>query len=172
MPLKIGGGHRLQNYDSSTGRYGCGEKGYTHAYAKSLISYDKYLSDGFDKKTSSAMPNYKSAITSDAKFVDYSLNETHPRGKHKAMVYKKILGFTKENYMLLKEQIHNKITSGKAMLKNMSKNDYGVIEYNYRINVRGPNGKSADIMVKYGIGKKNGKPFMITNYVVTGGKKK
>ena len=99
------------------------------------------------------------------KFIKYSLDETHPFGKHKAIVYKKVLGYTKENYHFLKNQIHQAITTGKAKLANISKNSYGDIKYEYIINVKGTNGNSADVVVVYGINKKNGKPRMITNYV-------
>ncbi|MCP4361322.1 MAG: hypothetical protein GY796_25210 [Chloroflexi bacterium] len=40
-----------------------------------------------------------------AKFTTYALNEHHPKGKHKARVFKAALGYTSENYQLLLNQI-------------------------------------------------------------------
>ena len=111
------------------------------------------------------MPNYKRAITNDDKFVKYSLNEDHQAGKHKAKVYKKVLGYDSHNYSSLKNQIHNSVTSGKATLISIRKNQYDVIEYKYIIDVTGPNGNTAKVVAIYGINKKSSRPYMITNYV-------
>ena len=125
----------------------------------------KYETIMDEKKTSRLMPNYKKAVTSERKFVDYSLNPYHVSGKNKASVYKAALGYTQENYHSLMNQIHNAVTSGKASLISMRKNEAGVIEYNYRIAVKGPNGNIANVIAKYGIRRDSAKPHLITNYV-------
>ncbi len=165
MPVKLGGGRQMQEYDPSNGRYGCGSSGRSHAYVKSELLFANYASIGGDKKTSKIMPNYKKSVTPDEKFIKYSLDKDNPVGKHKAVVYEKVLGFTKENYHSLKNQIHESIVSGKAKLVNISKNTYGDIKYQYIINIKGTNGRTADVVAVYGVNKKNGKPRMITNYV-------
>lgn len=65
----------------------------------------------------------------------------------------------------LKRQIHEAITSGKAKLVNISKNEHGDIKCEYIVNVKGANGNNKDVVALYGISKKSGKPRMITNYV-------
>ena len=165
MPSKIGGGRQMQEYDPSNGRYGCGSVGYSHAYAKSELIYANYASIGDDEKTSKIMPNYRQSVTPDEKFIKYSLDKENAVGKHKAVVYEKVLGFTKNNYFSLKNQIHESIVSGKAKLVTISKNTYGDIKYQYIIKIKGANGNTADVVAVYGINKKNGKPRMITNYV-------
>ena len=35
------------------------------------------------------LPNYENAYIEDSKFLDYLLNEGHPAGKHKAILFKK-----------------------------------------------------------------------------------
>ena len=165
MPAKIGGGNKMEEYDPTNGRY-CGSfNGFTKSYSKAMMLYDSYSEIKSTNKNSKMMPNYKKAITPDEKFVKYSLDETHEKGKHKAIVYKKVLGFTKDNFKLLKNQIHKAITSGTASLISINKNNYGIIEYNYEIRVVGINNKSAIVVAKYGISKTKSKPFMITNYV-------
>ena len=66
---------------------------------------------------------------------------------------------------MLKSQIHQAITSGKAKIVNISKNSHGDIKYQYVINVKGANGNSADVVVAHRINKKSGKPRIITTYV-------
>lgn len=164
MPLKIGGGNHMQEYDPSSGRYSCGTELCSSAYKKSQLLLDSRLI-GAKESTSKIMPNYKNCVTPDEKFLNYSLDETSSTGKHKAIVYKKVLGFAKNNYSLLKNQIHNAISKGSAKLVGISKNCYGVIKYEYIISVIGANGNVANVVAVYGIGEKSTKPVMITNYV-------
>lgn len=131
---------------------------------KSQLLLDNCLI-GVKENASKIIPNYKNCVTPDEKFLNYSLDETSSTGKHKAIVYKKVLGFTKNNYSLLKNQIHNAISRGSAKLVGISKNCYGVIKYEYIISVIGANGNVANVVAVYGIGEKSIKPIMITNYV-------
>ena len=165
MPTKIGGGGKPQEYDPSNGRYGCGVAGHTKSYGKASRVLSIFSSMEGDKKTSKLMPNYKKARTLDDKFLRYSLDETHKDGKHKACLYKKLLGFEKKNFELLKNQIHSSIISGNAVLYKIERNPTGVIKFEYRIHVAGVNGASATVVAVYGIGPKDGKPRMITNYI-------
>lgn len=164
MPFKIGGGHQMEEYDPSTGRYGCGSD-YSKSFYKAQSFCSRYSNDANMSKTSKQMINYKKAITDDKKFTEYSLNENHPTGKDKAKLYKSILGYTKENYHSLKKQIHDKITSGTAPMTKVEKTQYGII-YTFKIKVSGPNGKSAVVLAAYQIDNNSAKPRMITNYVL------
>ena len=110
------------------------------------------------------MPNYRHAITLDEKFYGYALNPEHPLGKNKAIVFKVVLGYGKENYLDLKTQIHQSIVSGKAVLSKISKTDYGV-NYSYIIEIVGLNGKHASVIAIYTVGKSSGKPKFVTCYV-------
>jgi hypothetical protein len=164
MPTKIGGGGQQQEYDSSDGRYGCGYSGFSHSYIISERNVAIFASVKEDKKTSKIMPNYRHAVTSDEKFYGYALNPEHPLGKNKAIVFKAVLGYGRENYLGLKNQIHQSIVSGKAILSKISKTDYGV-NYSYIIEIVGPNGKHASVIAKYQISKSGGKPKFVTCYV-------
>ena len=165
MPTKIGGGHQMQEYDPATGRYSCGSDGFTKSYKVAQGHLASFETIKKERRTSKIMPNYKKAITADDKFVRYSLDPNSQLGKHKARVYKEVLGFTQDNYLDLKSQIHTFITSGKAHLTSMRANDHGVIEYNYQIPIKGANGNTATVVVKYGIAKNKANPWLITNYI-------
>ena len=115
-------------------------------------------------------PYYKKARTLDDKFLKYSLNKEHPVGKHKAIIYEAVLGYTKDNYDSLKTQIHSSITEGRALLASISQNQVGTILFRYEIPVRGPNGNAANIIAVYGLNSHDGKPVLITNYVKRNGR--
>jgi hypothetical protein len=40
------------------------------------------------------LPNHENAVVDIEKFVAYSLNSEHPEGKHKALIFEKVLGIT------------------------------------------------------------------------------
>lgn len=171
MPIKIGGGGKPQEYDPSNGRYGCGAAGYTKSYGRASQILSVFDSIEGDKKTSKLMPNYKKARTLDDKFIKYSLDKEHPVGKHKAIIYEAVLGYTKDNYDSLKTQIHSSIIEGRAVLASISQNKVGTILFKYEIPVRGPNGNAANIIAVYGLNSHDGKPVLITNYVKRNGRK-
>ncbi len=52
------------------------------------------------------LPNYTNAEIAIEKLSEYSLNELHPLGKEKAIVFKSALGITVEHASLLKEAIY------------------------------------------------------------------
>ena len=43
------------------------------------------------------LPNGDTAVIEIAKLTDYCLNQSHPRGKHKARVFESVLGLTAKN---------------------------------------------------------------------------
>ena len=51
------------------------------------------------------LPNYLTAIVDINKLTEYCLNEYHPKGKHKARLFKSVLNITFENAEYLKEII-------------------------------------------------------------------
>lgn len=51
------------------------------------------------------LPNGESAVVDVAKLRDYSLNPDHPKGKHKARVFKEKLGITRDDADRLREKI-------------------------------------------------------------------
>ena len=61
------------------------------------------------------LPNFQSAVIDIEKFSGYILNEMHPRGKHKAKIFKSVLGFVKEDAEELKEIISIKIQDAEAV---------------------------------------------------------
>jgi hypothetical protein len=64
------------------------------------------------------LPNGSRAIVDPAKLSDYCLNVTHPRGKHKARMFRAALGITAQNSDVLNRQLlHAAATSEHAVFR-------------------------------------------------------
>lgn len=55
------------------------------------------------------------------KLTKYALNENHRKGKHKARVFASALGFTRENYQDLLQQIEDKALEAEANIHHTDK---------------------------------------------------
>lgn len=119
---------------------------------------------GRNRNHSKTMPNYDKIIIDDNKFLKYSLDMDSPRGKDKAIAYKRGLGFDKTNYSLLKKQIVEKITSGKYTYVKSFADDYGV-HYTFELPIQGPNGKTKIVVVAFQIDYDKDIPRLVTNYL-------
>jgi hypothetical protein len=63
------------------------------------------MTDKEKKKHPNALPNHESAVIPVEKLVEYCLNPAHPIGKHKAIVFRSVLGFDQSNCHLLKQRV-------------------------------------------------------------------
>jgi len=109
------------------------------------------------------MPNCTNASTPKEKFINYSLDYSNPNAKGKAEAYEKGLGYTKDNAAELIKQIHDFVTGGNKPYE-ISQSEYGT-KYKFRIPVRGPNGKTKNVIAVYQIDKGSSIPRLITNYM-------
>ena len=64
----------------------------------------------------SKLPNAKNAFIDKRKFEAYCLNTEHPRGQHKARVFRAALGLDRENFQVLVEAILENIQRKDAIL--------------------------------------------------------
>jgi hypothetical protein len=51
------------------------------------------------------LPNFQNAVIDEAKLRDYCLNPQHPRGKHKARMFRSALGLTVKDTATLRQMI-------------------------------------------------------------------
>ena len=61
------------------------------------------------------LPNHQSAFIDDSKLVDYCLSESHDIGKHKAVVFKSLLGIAAADYLKLKSAILKGIAANECL---------------------------------------------------------
>ncbi len=76
------------------------------------------------------------------KLTEYALNPEHPRGGHKAKVFKSALGYDKQNYENLKSQIESQVLDSDA--KEGMTDKHGK-RYVVDILIKGYSGKEAMI---------------------------
>ena len=93
-----------------------------------------------------ALPNYQNAVVPRNKLERYSLDLTHRRGKHKAVVFKSALGFVKSDWEILKQRILNDLPYYEA---TPTKEDSWGKRYKVVIPIRGPNGNTANVVVTW-----------------------
>lgn len=62
------------------------------------------------------LPGAEIAIVDDNKLTDYCLNPEHPRGKHKARIFAKVLGITRENVDILQTALKMAASTEEAEL--------------------------------------------------------
>jgi len=74
------------------------------------------------------LPNGEKAVIPEGKLADYCLSPLHPDGKHKAKVFEKALGITKENSFQLQNLVLESAKYGEV--RNEQKNEFGKI---YRV---------------------------------------
>jgi len=76
------------------------------------------------------------------KLTEYALDPDNPVGRHKAYVFERTLGFTKDHYEPLAEQIENMALEGEAVLKRI---DHHGSHYSVDLTVTGLQGQYAVI---------------------------
>jgi filamentous hemagglutinin len=52
------------------------------------------------------------------KLTDYALDSDNPKGRNKALMFARYLGYTKDNYQLLLQQINQKVLDAEATPQN------------------------------------------------------
>ena len=93
-----------------------------------------------------ALPNYRNAVIPSNKLERYSLDPTHPRGKHKAVVFRSALGFVQSDWAILKQSILDALPYYEAIA---SKEDSWGKRYKVVLPISGPNGNTADVVVTW-----------------------
>jgi hypothetical protein len=107
------------------------------------------------------LPNADKAIVPIEKLRDYCLNENHPTGKHKALVFRVALGMNHLNVYELKSVIENAVLNNAAYL--CGKDKYGkryYVDFVFR-----KFEKQAEIRTIWIIKAKEKIPRLITCYV-------
>lgn len=64
------------------------------------------------------LPNPEKCIIDESKIYDYCLSHDHPRGKHKAKVFEKTIGFTQNDGSLLIQLIKSAVLDHEALKNN------------------------------------------------------
>ena len=90
-----------------------------------------------------ALLNYQEAVIKPEKLKKYSLDPTSDIGKHKARIFKSVLGFDLSNWELLSQSILNELPYHEAVFKE--EDEHGK-RYTVIMPITGPNGVTADVL--------------------------
>jgi hypothetical protein len=109
------------------------------------------------------LPNGHLAELGD-KLDEYVLNEDHPRGRHKARVFKSVLGITIGNSYLLQQAILDAVARSDEAVET---GDHG-FGMNYRLifGMEG-NGRSAQVLTGWIVERGTDFPRLTTCYILT-----
>lgn len=105
----------------------------------------------------------KSLILNPAKFREYALNKSHPRGRHKARVFEAALEYNHENYDSLLTQIEQKAPGSQAQL--IREDEYGD-HYQVDIVIDGASGQAATVRTGWTVPPGEDSAFLNTLYVL------
>ena len=107
------------------------------------------------------LPNGQHAIVDDAKLLDYVLNPTHPVGRHHAVLFQKLVGITRDQYLILK----NALLEGARDLEVQpgQPSEYGR-KYEMRLQLDGPKGTKV-VLAIWLIEAGDDRPRLVTCYV-------
>jgi hypothetical protein len=103
-----------------------------------------------------------SIVIDPRKLTEYALDPESPWGRHKARRFKEKLGFTKENYQLLMEQIMEKALDGEAFLHREDR--FGK-RYTVDLRIRGVEGQEAIVRTGWLIPHGSREAKLLTLYV-------
>lgn len=117
-----------------------------------------------------ALPNYKKAVISEDKLRIYALSSEHvssvkgkSRGKDKALIFERRLGFNASNWDILKQRILNELPYCEAKLG--AADEYGQ-KYEVVMSILGANGEIASIITAWIIDIGADYPRLISTYVL------
>jgi len=107
------------------------------------------------------LPAGEQAVVEDSKLLDYVLNPEHPVGRHHAGLFERLLGITRVNYEVLKEQLLQAAMSVEVELGRP--NPFGE-KFEMRCPIRGPLG-TRPVLAVWMREEGQASPRLITCYV-------
>ncbi len=102
-------------------------------------------------------------IINPRKLTHYALHKDSPKGKHKAILFEKLLGFTKENYTDLLDQLEKK--SLQAEITYHSEDQYGK-RYTVELLIEGVEAQQENVKTGWLIPPDAKEAHLITLYVI------
>ena len=134
--------------------------GLTDDEKRSIREFNKKY---YARTTFDLLPEYSSAIIPDTKIVHYALDPNHTRGKDKAIVFERVLGYNQNNSSELIAQVRSGLN--RYLAKERDATQYGRV-FTVRMLIRGANGRIAPIVTGWQIDTGKTTPKLTSIYVV------
>ncbi|MCA1635045.1 MAG: hypothetical protein LC802_15485 [Acidobacteria bacterium] len=106
-----------------------------------------------------ALPNYQKAVIPRSKLEEYALNPAHKDGRHKARLFKSILGFEKADWQKLEKIILDELPCYEAVFSRKDK--WGEF-YSVSLQIIGLNGNTAIVQTIWVIEPGTNYPSFVT----------
>ena len=108
------------------------------------------------------LPNADKAVIPVEKFTKYALDLESVDGKHKAVVFRDVLGYTVSNASVLVAKIKEGVLNSPATFRGAS--EFGD-SYEIIMDIEGANGRTAKVVTGWMIDKNKDYPRLVTAYV-------
>ena len=115
-----------------------------------------------ERKYVDQLPNADKAIIDPKKLISYSLDYDNNKGKDKALLFEKVLGFTKSNANLLIKQIQENVSNYKAEIRESDQHGQ---RYAVLMPITGVNGKTVTVHTGWIIDSGKTIPRLVTAYI-------
>ncbi len=92
----------------------------------------------------------------------YALNPNSPRGRHKAVLFEELLGFTKENYTSLIRQLEKLCLQAEATFH--SEDEFGR-RFTVDVSIEGMTGQQAMVRTGWVVPTETKEAYLVTLYV-------
>lgn len=129
---------------------------------KSADRYTAFRASHIAKSDSEKLPHFDKAVIPGSKLEGYALNKEHPVGKHKAVAFEKILGYTKSNQEDLVREIRTGLAQYRASARKATQ--YGQ-PFEVQMVITGANGNTAKIKTGWIIDRDSDIPRLTTVYI-------
>lgn len=92
------------------------------------------------------LPRASEATIDPRKLKEYALNPDHPRGRHKALRFREVLGITQDDWEYLRDQLLEKLPNG---LVERIEPSFGGFQYSVTVYIDGLNGASYPVSTRW-----------------------
>jgi len=96
------------------------------------------------------------------KLTDYALDPENPIGRHKATVFEHCLGFTRDNYVLLLQQVESRVLDTDAHLQRTDQHGQ---HYRVDVEVTGTEGQQEIVQTGWLVARGSDEARLVTLYV-------
>jgi hypothetical protein len=157
-------GGKLSAGRTDVAGFGPGDAKATTQQVRDYTNIERFQKENLAQSEEDLLPGYEGAIIPGTKLNNYLLNPDHPRGGGKAVAFRDVLGYTKENAQELSAALQAGLKQWKASARPVTK--YGR-PYEVKMLLTGPSGRQATVKTGW-IVESDGKPRLTSAYIYKG----